>query len=133
MSTITRTTTISAGRPTVATAAAVTLVLSALLDFAHIGAYVSGADIPAGILVLKVAFGITALVAAAGLWGWRRWAIPLALVVTVLNLLLSASGLVASLIESGNTDEKVVTGLGVLLSLAVIALVAPLTRRRAVA
>lgn len=132
MSTITRTTTIT-GRPAVATAAAVALVLGALLDFAHIGAYLSGADIPAGVLVLKVAFGITALVAATGLWGRQGWAIPLALVVTVLNLLLSASALVMSLVESGNTAEKVVTSLGVLLSLAVIALVAPLAGRRAVA
>ena len=133
MSTITTTTSTTAGRPAFVTAAAVALVLSALLDFAHIGAYWSGADIPAGVLALKVALGVAALAAAAGLWGRQRWAVPLALVVAVLNLLLSAWGLVESLVESGSTAEKVVTGLGVLLSLAVIALVAPLAGRRAVA
>ncbi len=134
MSTTTPTTpTTAAGRPAFATAAAVALVLSALLDFAHIAAYMSGADIPVVVLAIKVAFGITALVAAVGLWGRQRWAIPLALVVTVLNLLLSAGGLIESLVESGNTAEKVVTTLVVLLSLAVIALVTPLATRRAVA
>ncbi len=121
----------TAGRPTFATAAAVALVLSALLDFAHIAAYMSGADIPVVVLAIKVAFGITALIAAAGLWGRQRWAVPLALVVAVLNLLVGVWGFVASLFESGNTAEKVVTGLGVLLSLAVIALVAPRAARRA--
>ena len=133
MSTITSTTSPTTGLPAVATAATVALVLGALLDFAHIAAYWSGADIPAGVLALRVALGVAALVAAAGLWGRQRWAIPLALVVAVLNLLLSAGGLIGSLAESGNTAEKVVTGLGVLLSLVVIALVAPLARRRAVA
>ena len=133
MSTITSTTSTTTARPAAATAAAVALVLSALLDFAHIGAYASGADIPAGVLAVKVALGVAALVAAAGVWGHQHWAVPLALVVAVLNLLVSASGFVTSLVESGNTAEKVVTGLGVLLSLAVIALVAPLARRRAVA
>lgn len=129
MSTTTSTTT---DRPAVATATAVALVLSALLDFAHIGAYMSGADIPAGVLVLKVVFGITALVAVVGLLGRQRWAIPLALVVTVPNLLLNAWGFVESLSASGSTTEKVVTGLGVLLSLTVIALAVPLARRPAV-
>ena len=134
MSTITTTTsTTTTGRPAFATAATVALVLGALLDFAHIAAYLSGADIPAGVLALKVALGVAALAAAAGLWGRQRWAVPLALVVAVLNLLLSAWGLVESLVESGSTAERVVTGLGVLLSLAVIALVAPLAGRRAVA
>ncbi len=133
MSTTTSTTPTAADRPTFATAAAVALVLSALLDFAHIAAYMSGADIPVVVLALKVAFGVAALVAAAGLWGRQRWAVPLALVVAVLNLLLSAAALVASFVESGNTAEKVVTTLVVLLSLAVIALVTPLATRRAVA
>ena len=133
MSATTPTTPTAAGRPASATAATVALVLSALLDFAHIAAYLSGADIPVVVLALKVVFGITALAAAAGLWGRQRWAVPVALVVAVLNLLLSASALVASFVESGNTAEKVVTTLVVLLSLAVIALVTPLATRRAVA
>lgn len=135
MSTITTATsrTTTTGRPAFATAATVALILGALLDFAHIAAYMSGADIPAGILALKVALGVAALAAAAGLWGRKRWAVPVALVVAVLNLLLGVSGFVMSLAESGSTAEKVVTGLGALLSLAVIALAAPLVRRRAVA
>ena len=135
MSTMTTTTpttpTTATSRPAFATAAAVALALGALLDFAHIAAYLSGADIPAGVLALKVAFGIAALVAAAGLWGRRPWAVPLALVVAVLNLLLSAWALVESFVQSGNTAEKVVAALGVLVGLAVIALVAPRAARRA--
>lgn len=133
MSTMTTTTPTAAGRPAVATAATVVLLLGALLDFAHIAAYLSGAEIPTGILVLKVALGVAALAAAAGLWGRQRWAIPLALLVAVLNLLLSAWGLAESLAESGSTAEKVVAALSVLVSLAVIALVAPLAGRRTVA
>ena len=72
---------------------------------------------------------MAALVAAAGLWGRHRWAVPVALVVAVLNLLVGVLGL----ISAENTTEKVVITLSVLLSLAVIALVAPLAGRRAVA
>lgn len=134
MSTITTTTPITTtGRPAFATAAAVVLVLGALLDFAHIAAYVSGAEIPTGVLVFKVALGVSALAAVAGLWGRQRRAVAVALMVGVINLLLNAWGFVESLAGSGDTAEKVVTGLGVLLSLAVIALVTPLVGRRAVA
>lgn len=118
-------------RPAFVTAMAVALVLGALLDFAHIAAYLSGADIPAGILALKVALGVAALAAVAGLWGRQRWAVPLALVVAVPNLLVGAWGFVEALVDAGSTAERVVTGLGVLLSLAVIALVASPVARRA--
>lgn len=111
----------------------VALVLGALLDFAHLAAYLSGADVPVGILALKIALGVAGLAAAAGLWGRQRWAVPLALVVAVVNLLVGAWGFVESLAMGGSTAERVVTGLGVLISLAVIALVARRPARRATA
>ena len=121
--------TTSAGRPAFAIAATVALVLSALVDFTHIPGYLSGAPIPASVVALEVALGVAALVAAAGLWGRHRWAVPLALVVGVLTLLLGVMGLVSA----GSTTGKVITALGAILSLAVIALVAPLATRRTVA
>jgi hypothetical protein len=126
--------TVGANRLASVSAAAVALVLGALLDLAHLAAYLSGVDIPVGVVVLKIAFAVAALATAAGLWGQRHWAVPLALAVAVLNLLLNTLGVADALMEeSASTPDKVVTALGVLIGLAVIALVAPLVRRREMA
>lgn len=123
----------TANRPATTALLVGALILGALLDFAHIGAAQSGAYIPTWILVLKVVFGIGALAAAAGLVVRQRWAAPLALIIAVPNLALGLWGFSQSLIDAGSTAEKVVTGLGVLISLIVIALAAPRASRRAVA
>lgn len=120
----------SGNRAGTVAAAAAALVLGALLDFAHIGAYMSGADVPAGILALKVVLGVAGLAAATGLWGRARWAVLLALAVAVINLLVGVWGFVESVADSGSTAEKTVTGLGVLISLAVIVLAARIAVRR---
>lgn len=123
----------STNLPAPATALAVVLVLGALLDFAHIAAYLSGADVPAAILALKIGLGVAALAAVAGLWSQQRWAVPLALGVAVVNLLVGAWGFVESLAMAGSAAERVVTGLGVLISLAVIALAVRKPTRRVAA
>lgn len=123
--------TVGANRLASASAAAVALVLGALLDLAHLGAYLSGVDIPAAVVGLKIVFAVAALAAAVGLWGQRRWGVPLALAVAVLNLLFNIVGLADALMEeSASTSDKAVTALGVLIGLALIALLVPLVRRR---
>ena len=119
--------TLSADRHAPATAATVALVLSALVDLANLGGYLSGAPIPPGIVGIWVALGVAALVAAGGLWAGRRWAAPLAIALAALTVLLGAMGA----LTAGSTTGKAVAAAGVLLGLAVIALVAPRAARRA--
>lgn len=118
----------SSERPAPA-AATVALVLSAIADLTNVGGYLSGAPIPAAVLGIEVALGLVSLVAAGGLWANRRWAVPLALVAGVLNVLLGALGIVTA----GSTTGKIVAATGAILGLVVLALVAPRVARRAAA
>ena len=119
--------TVSANRHASATAATVVLMLSAIVDFANLGGYLSGAPIPPGIVGIWVALGVAALVAAGGLWAGRRWAAPLAIALAALTVLLGAMGF----LTAGSTTGKAVAGAGAILGLVVIALVAPRAARRA--
>lgn len=125
----TTTPTVSANRPASVTAATVALVLSAIVDFANLAGYLSGAPVPAGGAGIFAALGMAALIAAGGLWGRRRWAVPLAIVLAGLTVLLATMGFLAA----GSTAGKVVGAVGAILGLAVLALVAPLAARRATA
>jgi len=49
--------------------------------------------VPAFVVYLGVALGVAGLLAAAGLWMLRRWALWLTIVVSVLNILSAAPGL----------------------------------------
>ncbi len=117
----------STSSPTAA-AAPVALVLSAIVDFVNLGGYLTGAPIPAGIAGIDIALGVGALVAAGGLWGRQRWAVPLALALAVITVLLGITGFLAS----GSMTGKVVGAVGVLVGLAVLALVVPRATRRVV-
>ena len=121
--------TVNTNRPVPATAATVALVLSALVDFANLAGYLSGAPIPPGIVGIWVALGVAAFVAAGGLWGGRRWAVPLALVLAAITVLLGIMGF----LSSESTAGKVVGVTCAILGLAVLALVAPRAARRATA
>lgn len=126
--------TVTTQRLASATVAAMALVLGALLDLAHLAAYLSGADIPVGIVALKIVFALAAIAAAIGLWRSQSWAVLLALAVAVSNVLLNGWGFADALMDgSTSTPEKAVTALGLLISLVIIALVTPLLRRHAVA
>ena len=46
------------------------------------------------VVYLRVVLGVAGLVAAAGLWTLRRWGLWLTIIVSVLNILLAAPGLV---------------------------------------
>ena len=126
---VTTTPTVSTTRPASVAAATVALVLSALAELANLGGYLSGAPIPPGIVGIEVALGMAALAAAGGLWGRRRWAVPLALVLGVLNVLLGTMGI----FTAGSTTGKAVALTGAILGFVVLALVAPLATRRVVA
>lgn len=121
------TTTAQTARPATITAATVALVLSALVDLTNVGGYLSGAPIPPAILGIEVLLGVASLVAAVGLWGRQRRAMPLALVLAVLNILLGLMGI----FTAGSTTGKVVAATGAVLGLIVLALVLPLATRHA--
>jgi hypothetical protein len=49
--------------------------------------------VPAFVVYLGVALGVAGLLASAGLWMLKRWALWLTIVVSVLNILSAAPGL----------------------------------------
>lgn len=118
--------TVGANHPASATAATIALVLGAIVDFANLGGYLSGAPIPPGVVVVWVVLGVAALVAAGGLWAGRRWAAPLAITQAAITVLLGATGF----LTAGSATGKAVAAAGAILGLAVIALVAPRAARR---
>jgi hypothetical protein len=121
--------TISADRPASATAATAALVLNAIANLMNVGGYLSGAPIPPSILAIEIVLGIGAIVAAGGLRGRQRWAVPAALVLSVLNIVLGGMGI----FTAGSTTGKAVAATGALLGLVVLALVAAGATRRATA
>lgn len=121
--------TVSANRPASATAATVALVLNAIANLTNVGGYLSGAPIPPGILAVEVVLGIGALVAAGGLWGRQRWAVPTALALAVLNILLGVMGI----FTASSTTGKAAAAAGAVLGLVVLALVTSRGTRRTTA
>jgi uncharacterized membrane protein (DUF2068 family) len=125
----TTTSTVSAARPASVTVAAVTLVLSAVIDFVHVAAYLSGAAIPPVVSAMFAALGVASLAAAGGIWAQRRWAVPLALVEASLAVMLGTTGF----FTGGSPTGEAMGGISALLGLAVLALVAARGARRAAA
>jgi uncharacterized membrane protein (DUF2068 family) len=95
----------------------------------NVGGYLSGAPIPTGILAIEIVLGIVGLIAASGLWGRQRWAVPTALVLAVLNTVLGVMGI----FTAGSTTGKAVAAAGAILGLVVLGLVASLAARRTTA
>jgi uncharacterized membrane protein (DUF2068 family) len=79
-------------RPQPVTIGFILLVLLSLLNF--ISPFLP-TDYPTIVLFLGGALGVAGLLAAAGLWMLRRWALLLTITVSVLNLVLSVPGIVA--------------------------------------
>lgn len=126
---VTTSPTANINRPASLTAATVALVLGGIADLTNLGGYLSGAPIPPGIVGIEVATGLAALVAAGALWRRQRWAVPLALIVAAINILLGALGIVTA----GSAAGKAVAAAMAILGLAVLALVASRAARRATA
>jgi uncharacterized membrane protein (DUF2068 family) len=79
-------------RPQPVTVAAVLLALLSLVNI--ISPLLPSEGIPAFVIYLGIALGVLGLIGAAGLWMQRRWGLWITLVVSVLNILSAAPGLV---------------------------------------
>jgi uncharacterized membrane protein (DUF2068 family) len=66
-------------------------VLLALLSLANL---LSPLMLPDGVVALVVVLGVAGLIGAAGLWMLKRWSLWLTIIVSLVNILLAASGLV---------------------------------------
>jgi uncharacterized membrane protein (UPF0136 family) len=119
----------SRSRPVAVTAA---VVLSALIVLANLAGPLlpagSGDDkVPTFVIILGVVLGVIGIVAAVALWQLRRWGMILTVIISIVNLLSSAPGIVAG----PNTGIKILAGAGVLVSAAVIVLALMPEARRA--
>jgi hypothetical protein len=83
--------------------------------------------VPAFIIILGVFLGVIGIAAAVALWQLRRWGMILTIVISVVNLLSAAPGVLVG----PNTGIKVLAGAGVLVSAAVIVLALLPEARRA--
>lgn len=77
--------------PTIATAILLLLLVS--LGNLALPIVARGGTPPGPVLIAAVVLGIAGLIAAAGLWLRRRWALPLTVIVSVLTGLAAAPGL----------------------------------------
>ena len=66
-------------------------VLLALLSLANL---LSPLMLPDGVLALVVVLGVAGLIGVVGLWMLKRWSLWLTIIVSLLNTLLAAPGLV---------------------------------------
>jgi hypothetical protein len=78
-------------RPLPVTVAAILLVLFSLTNL--LSPFLPMEGVPAFVVYLGVALGVAGLLAAAGLWMLKRWALWLTIVVSVLNILSAVPGL----------------------------------------
>ncbi len=111
-------------RPLPVTVAAVLLALFSLLNV--IFPLLSTEGVPAFVVYLGVVLGVVGLIAAAGLWMLRRWAVWPTIIVSVLNL-LAAPGLTAA----PTALLRVLATVGVVGSVLIILLVVLPNSRRA--
>jgi hypothetical protein len=78
-------------RPLPVTVAAILLVLFSLTNL--LSPFLPMEGVPAFVVYLGVALGVAGLLAAAGLWMLKHWALWLTIVISVLNILSAAPGL----------------------------------------
>ena len=112
-------------RPLPVTIAAVLLTLFSLLNVVFPLLPTEG--VPASVVFLGVALGVVGLLAAAGLWMLKRWAMWPTIVVSVLNLLAAAPGISAA----PSALLRVLATVGVVGSALIILLVVLPNSRRA--
>ncbi len=78
-------------RPLPITVAAVLMALFGLVNL--FSPLFPSEGVPAFVIYLGVVLGVVGLIAAAGLWMLKRWALWLTIVVSVLNILSAAPGI----------------------------------------
>lgn len=114
-------------RPPAVTAAIVLLVvvaLGVLIPFGDDGG--DGETIPAAILVSGYVLAALKVVAAVGLWKCRRWAAILGFVAVLLDALTAIPGV----FFAPTPTLRVIVGIGLFLSLAILVLlILPVSRR----
>jgi uncharacterized membrane protein (DUF2068 family) len=105
-------------RPQTVTIAA---ILLALLSLANLLAPLILPAEAGSVVYLVIVLGVLGLVAAGGLWMLRRWALWLTIVVSVLNILAAAPGLVFAPDLTGRVLATIgVVGFAVVIVLAVL-------------
>ena len=73
----------------------ISVVLLALLSLVNvISPLLPSEGIPASVIYLGIVLGVLGLIGAAGLWVLKRWGLWVTIVVSVLNILSAAPGLV---------------------------------------
>ncbi len=112
-------------RPTTITAATVLLALLGVVGL--LLAPVATAEADAAFIGITVAISALRLVAAAGVWRYRRWAAILGFVVSLVDTLLAAPGL----LFAPNAMWRVLAIVGVVLGIATLVLLVLPTSRRA--
>ncbi len=112
-------------RPLPVTIAAVLLALFSLANL--LSPVMPTEGVPAFVAYLGVALGLAGLLAAAGLWMLKRWALWLTIVVSVLNILSAAPGMAFG----PNAVLRVLATVGVVGPALVILLVVLPNSRRA--
>src|SRR5215210_2715092 len=80
------------GRPQSVTIAVVLLALLSLVNI--ISPLLPSEGLPAFVIYSGVVLGVAGLIGAAGLWMLKRWSLWLTIIVSVLNILSAAPGLV---------------------------------------
>ncbi len=105
-------------RPQTVTIAAILLALLSLANF------LAPLMLPAeagSVVYLIIMLGVLGLVAAGGLWMLKRWALWLTIVVSVLNILAAAPGLVFATEFTGRALATIgVVGFALVILLAVL-------------
>jgi uncharacterized membrane protein (DUF2068 family) len=101
-------------------------ILLALLSLANLLAPLILPAEAGSVVYLIIVLGVLGLVAAGGLWMLKRWALWLTIVVSVLNILAAAPGLVFAPDLTGRVLAMIgVVGFAVVILLAVL----PVSRR----
>ncbi len=105
-------------RPQPVTIAAILLALLSLANL--LAPLILPAEV-GSVVYLVIALGVLGLVAAVGLWMLKRWALWLTIVVSVLNILAAAPGLLFAPDLTGRVLATIgVVGLAVVILLAVL-------------
>jgi uncharacterized membrane protein (DUF2068 family) len=99
----------------------ISAILLALLSLANLLAPLILPPEAGSIVYLIIVLGVLGLVGAAGLWMLKRWALWLLIVVSVLNILAAAPGLVFAPDLTGRVLATIgVVGFAVVIVLAVL-------------